>query len=211
MKCNIESKAGESFKVLGPDDVLNGKEYFRALYDNSCNSYMPEGYNHLRYQPLEVKFGFEKGIKTKNQHWYDEHTLKQYEFIRILSTCNKLNVGDVLYYFDTKKFELKEVKVTYVCSDIDGTVDEYEWKLYVLIPFTQGDYSLCTTNTFSDDRTLDIEFDTSGHYKMVLTATDDYGDSASHEKEFDISIGAGNCEGTASIENKIFFIFKEVC
>jgi hypothetical protein len=91
------------------------------------------------------------------------------------------------------------------CSDIDGDIVQYTWKLYSLVPFTDGDYTLAKTDVLNTSDDLTITFESVGHYKMVLTAKDDYGGTASFASEFDVT-GASDCVAATMVEEEIFFI-----
>jgi len=119
-----------------------------------------------------------------------------------------------LVNFDQVNLNDTKVKFTPKCSDIDGTVDKYTWKLYALVqlyalvPFKDGEYTLAKTDILTTDDDLTIEFDAAGHYKMLLTGTDDYGESASFSREFDIVLG-GDCAAVELISDDCFFIFPD--
>ena len=133
---------------------------------------------------------------------YDDQTI-EYERELIITNWLPLVNFNITYLND------KTVKFTPNCSDIDGDVVEYKWDLYALIPFTEDGYSLAKTVTNNDDSEVTINFEQSGHYKMLLTATDDYGGSATFAKEFDVTIGAGEC-ATMDISSDMFFMFRNV-
>jgi len=91
------------------------------------------------------------------------------------------------------------------CSDIDGTVVDYKWDLYTLVPFTSNQYTLAKTDDLTVSDPLRITFNSVGHFKMRLTAKDDYGDTAYLEQEFDVTGGSGTC--AANTTEGFSFIF----
>ena len=133
---------------------------------------------------------------------YDDLTIIYSEELHITNWLPLVN-------FNLNYVNDKTINFVPNCSDIDGTVDGYKWELYVLVPFSTDGYTLAKTivDTVGDDQ--EITFDSDGHYKMVLTATDDYGESASFEKEFDVSTG-GTCDDV-SLGNDMFFMFRPNC
>ncbi len=141
-----------------------------------------------------------KQIISWNDGW-DDLVITYLEELPITNWKPLVNFSQVSLN-DTK------LKFTPSCSDIDGTVDRYTWRLYALVPFQDGEYTLAKTDVFNDDQDLEIEFDAAGHYKMVLTGRDDYGDDASFTREFDIT-GGGDCTTVEMISDDCFFIFPD--
>jgi len=155
----------------------------------------------------ELDYSYDETIEVLQKHYakqiikwndgYDDLTL---EYVKELPITNWKPLVDFTFkYLNDMKLEF-----TPNCSDIDGDVVNYRWDLYSLIPFKDGEYAQALMMSSDDPDKQTIEFKSLGHYKMVLTARDDYGDSVSLSKEFDIT-GSTACVGTA-VEDEICFI-----
>ena len=163
-------------------------------------------------ESLDLKYEYSKEIEVSQKHYaeqdttwcdgYDKNQLvKDFE----LPITNWLPVTS----FDLIMLSNKSIRVVPHCTDKDGKIVKYRWRLYLLLPFSSEWSEVWSYDTDKDD-SIDITFDASGHYKMVLTSTDDYGDSTSAEKEFDITIATGGvCDTSKVISNEVFFLFPD--
>jgi len=158
-----------------------------------------------------LDYSFTKTIEVLQKHyskqiikWNDgyDDIITNYE--RELVITNWIPLVNFKYKFVSET----KIKFTPDCSDLDGDVVNYKWDLHSLIPFKNGEYVLSLNTTNDDDAVVEIEFETPGHYKMVLTATDDYGGSAAFVTEFDVT-GESDCAGTDLMENDLCFIIPE--
>ena len=160
--------------------------------------------SNLSYQYTKtiavLQHHYGKQVISWNDGWVDQ-VLTYTEQLPITNWIPLVNFTDI-FLNDTN------VRFTPNCSDIDGTIIEYTWKLYALIPFQSGQYTLAKTYVKVDSTPLEVIFDTSGHYKMMLTAKDDYGDTATFYKEFDIT-GSGGCAAVELAVDDTFFIFPD--
>lgn len=148
----------------------------------------------------------QKHYATQDISWNDGYDDQEFTYSKELIITNWLPLVNMsISYINDKS-----VKFIPNCSDIDGSIVEYKYELYVLVPFTDQGYTLAKTDVLTTDDTLQVNFDSNGHYKMVLTAKDDVGGKSSFEKEFDITIGAGVCDDI-SMNNDMFFMFRNIC
>lgn len=157
-------------------------------------------------------FSYDRTIGVLQRHfgsqiisWNDGWEDLTITYVKELVITNWLPLVNFTLQFlnDTK------VRFTPSCSDIDGTVDKYKWDLYSLIPFHSGSYSLAKSDVYNTDSLEDVVFTSSGHYKMVLTATDDYGESASYELEFDVGASSDCSVVNGVMVEDVFFIIPD--
>ena len=158
-----------------------------------------------------LDYTFTKTIQVLQKHyaeqvisWNDGYDDLTFTYSKELLITNWLPLVNFTYTF------LNETKIKFTpnCSDLDGNIIEYKWDLYSLVPFQDGTFTLAKVDTLTSDADLVVDFNTSGHFKMVLVAKDDVGGTASHGKEFDVT-GGGECVSAALIDNDVFFIFPE--
>jgi len=149
---------------------------------------------------LALQNHYGKQVITWNDGWVDQVVTytKQLPITNWLPLVNFTN----LFLNDTK------IRFTPNCSDIDGSIVQYTWNLYALVPFQAGQYTLAKTDINTTGADVEVIFDAAGHYKMSLTVQDDYGDSATYSKEFDITL-SGSCSTVAMIEEDVFFIIPD--
>jgi len=163
-------------------------------------------------ETINLKYEYSKEIKVLQRHFaeqdvtwcdgYEKNNLvKDFE----LTITNWLPVTS----FELIMLSNKAIRVIPHCTDKDGKIVKYTWKLYLLLPFS-SEWSEVWSYTTDKDDSIDITFDAAGHYKMVLISTDDYGDSTAAEKEFDITISdTAACETSRVISNEVFFLFPD--
>jgi hypothetical protein len=157
----------------------------------------------------ELDYEYTKTIEQLQKHyasqvikWNDGYDDLEFTYTKELHITNWLPLVNFDYKFATST----KMEFTPKCSDIDGEVIRYLWKLYALIPFKDGEYvEAIVIDNDSDDK-VTIEFNNYGHFKMVLEATDDYGGKASYTKEFDVN-GGTECVGTSGFVDDFYFIF----
>lgn len=179
--------------------IVKNRDSGDVISDDTIDTNTTLDYEFTKTIAVLQKHYGEQVIKW-NDGWDDQTTVYTKE-LHITNWLPLVNFDDI-FLNDTK------VKFTPKCSDLDGTVDKYAWNLYALVPFKDGEYTLAKTNINNDDSDLEIEFDAAGHYKMMLTATDDYGGKATFAKEFDITLG-GDCAAVALVADDTFFIFPD--
>jgi hypothetical protein len=152
---------------------------------------------------------FSREIISWNDGWEDLTVTKTRE-LTITNINPEVSISKV-------DLSAKEKRFTQISSDADGSVTSWNWKIYLLMPFS-GDW-VEVYQTANDGSDIDIQFTEAGKYKMEITVEDDwkkfsttsstaYG-TASAEIEFDIS-AAGTCTGTAGMNDEVFFIFPDV-
>ncbi len=93
-------------------------------------------------------------------------------------------------------------------SDLDGDVVNWNWKIYFIPPFSEGEYVEVHSYNADNGNNWDVEFTVSGEYKTRITVTDDYGDSTFAELEYSISSNECKEVDTNIVEN-IKFIFPK--
>jgi hypothetical protein len=102
----------------------------------------------------------------------------------------------------------KQKRFAQTSNDLDGSVVSWEWEIFLEMPFGAGWTSVWDDTNSGED--IDVQFTASGHYKTVLTVTDDVGGQATTEVEYDITAD-GTTTGTCSgFGNDLYFIFPDV-
>jgi len=121
-----------------------------------------------------------------------------------------LTVTNILPTVTISKADLstKDKRFSQVSSDVDGTIVNYEWVVYVILPFS-GVYSQVYSTSNTTGAAIDLSFNETGSYKTVLTVTDDVSGQSSAETLFDITSG-GTCTGITSMNDEVYFIFPDV-
>jgi hypothetical protein len=158
---------------------------------------------------LELQDTFGKQSITWNDGWEDHTVYKTRE----LSITN-INPEVLISKMDLSS---KEKRFEQVSTDDDGSVVSWDWRIYLLMPFS-GDW-VEVYQTTSDGSPIEILFNEAGKYKTKITVKDDFAKfsttngtpsgSAFAEIEFDIS-ASGNCTSAMGGEDDIFFIFPDV-
>jgi len=197
--------------ITDEDNRITNIEHHWIVRDRDDNSLISDDTVDTN---TTLDYSYDKTIEVLQLHygtqvisWNDGFDDQQFTYSKELHITNWLP----LVNFSLSVISDKTIKFIPNCSDIDGTIEKYRWELYVLVPFSDGEFTLAKTILDVDGDEQTIDFDSEGHYRMVLTATDDYGESASFEKEFDITCsGDGTCSDI-SIGNDMFFMFRPNC
>jgi len=118
---------------------------------------------------------------------------------------------------DKLDLSTKDKRFSQVSSDLDGTVISWNWKVYLLMPFSGAWVEVFQTTT--NGSPLDITFNEAGTYKTEITIQDDFGKysttnttpagTAVASLQFDIS-AAGTCTGNTAMNEEVFFVFPDV-
>ena len=196
--------------IIDEDNRILNIDHHWVIRDRSTNNLITDT---LVVSNTTLNYTYNETIQVLQKHyseqiisWNDGYNDQSITFIKELNITNWLPLVNMsISYINDKS-----VKFIPNCSDIDGSIVEYKYELYVLIPFTNQGYTLAKTDILTTNASLQVNFDSNGHYKMVLTAKDDVGGKSSYEKEFDITIGAGVCNDI-SINNDMFFMFRNIC
>jgi len=188
--------------------LVNNKNDSSSIKDELVDSNTTLDYSYSKViDTLDKTYGSE--IISWNDGWDD----------RTLTKTRELTITNINPEVSISKIDLsaKEKRFTQVSSDADGSVTSWDWKIYLLMPFS-GDW-VEVFNTTNDGSSIDIQFTEAGKYKMEINVEDDwkkfsttsnnaYG-TASAEIEFDIS-AAGNCTSAMGMNDEVFFIFPDV-
>lgn len=167
--------------------------------------------NELVATNIDKAFAYTKTIQVLQKHFsqqiiswndgYDDLVITYEEELPITNWLPLVN-------FSIVNISDKILRFVPNCSDIDGTVVNYEWNLYFLVPFSTNGYTIAKNIVDANGDDQQVDFTSDGHYKMVLTATDDYGGQASFEKEFDVASGSV-CDNV-TMSNDMFFLIKQI-
>jgi len=180
--------------------VIKNRNTLALISDTLVDTNTNKAYSYNKVISVLQKH-YSKQVISWNDGW--ENLVVTFEKELVITNWLPLVNFNFIFLNDTR------VRFTPVCSDIDGFVDRYTWNLYALVPFQTGTYALSKTDVFTDDRNVVINFDSAGHYKMVLTARDDYGESASVSREFDVTL-SGDCELSGGMTSTdVFFIIPD--
>jgi len=158
---------------------------------------------------LELQDTFAYQYISWNDGWED-YTITKYREIQVKNILPEVSISKIDLSSKEKRFEQ-------VSSDEDGTVVSWDWKIYLLMPFS-GEWVEVYTTT-SDGSPIEITFNEAGKYKAEIIVQDDFGKysttnstswgTASAEIEFDIS-AEGTCTGSMGMDDEIFFIFPDI-
>jgi len=139
---------------------------------------------------------------------------------RTVTKKRELQVKNILPEVSISKVDLsaKEKRFEQVSTDADGEVISWDWKIYLLMPFS-GEWVEVYQTTTEDGDPIEITFNEAGSYKTRITVQDEFGkysttNSAAYgesfaEIEFDIN-AAGNCTSSMGMNDEVFFIFPDV-
>ncbi len=150
---------------------------------------------------LELQDTFAEQYITWNDGWED----------RALTKTRELVITNILPEVSISKTDLssKEKRFTQTSSDEDGTVVWWEWKIYLLMPFS-GDWVEVWSNQ-NDGTPIDIQFNEAGNYKTKIKVRDDFGGYNEAEIEYDISASGNTTCSNVDLQNQeIYFIFPDV-
>lgn len=169
------------------------------------NTTLDYSYN-VEIKELQDSFGYQ--YISWNDGW-DDLSITKYKEIPIKNINPEVTIGKI-------DLSSKEKRFTQESNDPDGSVISWDWRIYLLMPFS-GEW-VEVYQTTSDGSDIDIQFNEAGAYKARITVQDDYGKYSTmnstpagevfSEIEFDIS-ASGNCT-TSSMDEDVFFIFPDV-
>jgi len=178
--------------------LVRDRNNYNLIQDILINSNNLINYSYIRTIELLQRHFF-----TQEIYWNDGFTNNLFSYsseVPIENWCPVVSISK------QDKNDLRKLFI-HSSSDKDGTIVNYNWKIYFIAPFSTGSYALVHEYNTTLPDNWEVQFTVGGSYKVELSVTDDFGCTISDNIIFDI-IAPCPTSITSNINN-IKFIFPK--